>query len=102
LARDLDRGIRCTADKDWNAFAAIGFDMRKAVFNLVIFADIGKRLLAAPFGANDLQKFIGAGVTLVLVIDDVAILLQLGGIAPGDDMQGDPAAGKLVDGGKLT
>src|SRR5260370_28803796 len=102
LAGDLDRGVGGAADKDRDAFAAKRFHLRKAVFNFVIFAVIGKRLFACPFGANDIQKFIGAGVTFVLVIDGVAVLSQLGGIAAGDDMQGNPAAGELVAGRKLA
>ncbi len=102
FARHLDRGIGCTAHEDRNACAVIGLHLRKAVLNPVVFAVIGKRLLAGPFGPDDIEKLVGAGVTLVLVVDGVAVLLQFGGIATGDDMQRHPAAGKLIDGRKLT
>jgi hypothetical protein len=102
LARDLDRGIGGAADKDGNAFAAIRLDVREAILNLIIFAVVGKRLFAGPFGSNDIQKLVGARVTFVLVVNGVAVLLQLVGVASGDDMQGNPATGKLIDGGKLA
>src|ERR1700739_3275739 len=102
LARDLDGGIGCAADKNWNALAAKRLDLREAVLNLIIFAVIGKRLLTGPFGTKDIQKLVGAGVALVLVVERVAVLLQLGGIAPGDDVERDPAAVKLVDGRQLA
>src|SRR5450631_1112830 len=102
LARNLDRSVGCAAEEDWNAFAAIGFYLRKAVLNLVVFAIVGKRLLTGPFGANDIEKLVGSGIALVLVVDGVAILLQFDGVAAGDDVQRDPAAGKLIDGRQLT
>ena len=102
LARHLDRGVGCPAHEDRNACAVIGLHLRKAVLNPVVFAFIGKRLLAGPFSPDDIEKLVGAGVTLVLVVDGVAVLLELGGIAAGDDMQRHPAAGKLIDGCKLA
>src|SRR3979490_2505689 len=102
LARDLDRGVGATADKDRNALTAIRFYLREAVLHLIIFAVIGKRLFAGPFRPHHIEELAGAGVALILVVDDIAILLQLGGVAAGDDMQGDPAAGELIDGRKLA
>jgi len=75
LARDLDRSIRAAADEDRNAFAAIGLHLREAVLHLIIFALIGERLFAGPFGSNHIQEFAGPRIALVLVVDDVAVLL---------------------------
>src|SRR5256885_1407197 len=97
LARDLDRGVGAAADENRNALAAIRLHLRKAVLHLIVFAIIGKRLFAGPFGPHHIEELAGAGVTLILVVDDVAVLLQLGGVAAGDDMQGDPAARELID-----
>ena len=102
LARDLDRGVGTAADEDRNAFAAIGLHLRETVLHLVIFAFIGERPFAGPFGPNHIQELAGPGIAFVLVADDIAILPQLGGVAAGDDMQGDAAAGELVDRCKLA
>src|SRR3954464_14346021 len=97
LARHLDRGVGSAADEDRNALAAIRFYLRKSVLHLIIFSVIGKRLFASPFGSNHIEELAGAGVAFVLVVDDIAVLLQFGGVAAGDDMEGDPAAGQLID-----
>src|SRR3981189_350969 len=97
LAGYFDRGVGSAADEDRNAFATIGFHLRETVLHLVIFAVIRKRLFAGPFGPHHNQVVAGPRVAFVLVVDAIAVLLQLGGIAAGDDMQGDAAAGELID-----
>jgi hypothetical protein len=84
------------------ASEAIRLHLRKAVLDLVVFAVIGKRLVAGPFGAKHIQEFIGAGVALVLVVEGIAILPELGGIATGDDVERNPPFRKLVDGRELA
>ena len=91
LACHLDRGVRRTADEDRNAIGAVRLDLRKPVLDLVIFAVIGERLLARPFGANHVEKLIGTRVTLVLVVEGVAILPEFDRIPAGDDVERNPA-----------
>ena len=76
--------------------------LRKALLDLVIFAVVVERLLAGPFGADDVEEFAGARVALVLVVERVAVLAQLGGVAAGDDVKRDAAAGELVERGELA
>ena len=51
---------------------------------------------------HHIEKLVGTGVTFVLVVKGIAVLPQLGGIAAGDDMQRNPAPGKLIDGRELA
>src|SRR5438132_2072374 len=101
LSRHLDGGVGGTPDKDRYAFAAIGFYLRETVLDLIVFAGIAEGLFAAPFGPHHIEEFGGAGVAFVLVVDGVSVLLQLGGVAAGDDMEGDAATGELIDGRQL-
>ena len=102
LARDFNRGIGAAADEGVDASGLIGLDLGKALFDLVIFAVVVERFFTRPFGADDIEELGGAGVTLVLVVERVAVLAQLGGVAPGDDVQRHAAARKLVDGCELA
>jgi hypothetical protein len=101
-ASDLDGRIRAAADKGVDAARVMGLHLRKALFDFVIFAVVIERLFAGPFGSKDVEEFAGPGVTLVLVVERVAVLAQFCGIAAGDDVKRDAAAGKLVEGGELA
>src|SRR5712671_7764014 len=102
LARDLDRSIGTTTDEGIDAASLIGLDLGKAFLDLVVFAVVVERFFTGPFGADNIEELRGARVTLVLVIERVAVLAQLRGVAPGDDVQRDAAARKLVDGCELA
>ena len=80
----------------------MGLHLRKPLFDLVIFAVVIERFFAGPFGAKDVEEFAGPRVALVLVVERVAVLAQFGGIAAGDDVKRDAAAGELVEGRKLA
>ena len=82
LARHLDRRIGAPPTKIGMPSLLIRLHLRKAVLNLVIFAVIGERLLAGPFGADDIEELVGAGVALVLVVDGVAVLLSSVALPP--------------------
>src|SRR6267154_4190291 len=102
LAGDLDRGVGSATDEDRNAGAVVRLQLREAVLDLIIFAAIAERLVRAPFGTDDIEELGSAGIALVLVVKDIAVLSQLGRIAAGDDVQGNPSARELVDSGQLS
>src|SRR6188508_711883 len=102
LAGHLDSRIRTAADERIDAAGMRGLHLRKASLDLVVLAIVIERLLAGPFGAKDVEKFAGSRVALVLVVKRISVLPQLGGVAAGDDMKRDAAAGKLVEGCELT
>ena len=101
FSSDLDRAVGGTTDEDPDALGAIRLHSGEAVLHLIIFAGIIERLIAGPFGANDVEEFACPRVPLLLVVDGVAVLPELGCIAAGDDMQRHAAPGELVDGRKL-
>src|SRR5215470_19377956 len=84
---DLDRSIGPAADKRVDAAGLIRLDLRKPLLNFVVLAVVVERLFAGPFGTDNVEELIGARVTLILVINRVAVLPQLRSIAPGDDMK---------------
>src|SRR5207237_6927174 len=96
-AGHLDRGIRTTADEGVDAAGMMGFHLRKALRDLVVFAVVIERLVAGPFGAHDVEEFAGPRVTLVLVVERVAVLAQFVGVAAGDDVKRRATAGKLIE-----
>ncbi len=59
LACNLDGRIRSAADKDRNAFRAIGFDVRKPVLDLIIFPAVIEWLLAGPFSPDNIGLLAG-------------------------------------------
>src|SRR5437667_98721 len=87
LARDFNRGIGTAADEGVDAAGVIRLDLGKAFFDVIVFAVVVERLFAAPLQANDIEKLVGAGITLVLVVWGIAVGAQLGGVAAGDDVQ---------------
>jgi hypothetical protein len=102
LARDIDRGIGAAADEGVDTSGLKRLDLGKALLDLVVFAVVVERFFTGPFGADNIEELVGAGVTLVLVVKRVAVLAQLCRVAPGNDMQRDAAARKLVDGCELA
>jgi hypothetical protein len=82
--------------RDPDALRPVGLDLREAVLDLVVLARITEGLVAAPFGAHDIEELAGAGIALVLVVERIAILPQLGGVAAGDDVERDAPARELV------
>src|SRR5882672_8929450 len=102
LARHLDRGIGATTDEGVDASGLIGLDLGKALLDLVVFTVVVERFFTGPFSADDIEELVGARVTLVLVVERVAVRAQFGRVAAGDDVQRDAAAGKLVDGCELA
>src|SRR5258708_2467148 len=97
LAGDLDRGIGPTTDEDRNSGTVIRLQVREAAFDLIIFTAVAERLVRIPFGPDNIEEFGGAGIALVLVVEDIAVLSQFGRVAAGDDVQGDAPARELVD-----
>src|SRR6201987_2774446 len=87
LARDIDRRVRSAAEVDSDALRTIRLYLREGVLDLVIFARIVERLFTRPFGTHDIEEFAGAGVAFVLVVERIAVLPELPGIAAGDDVQ---------------
>src|SRR4030088_80421 len=98
---NLDRGVGRAADKGVDASGLIGLDLGKALLDLVVFAVVVERLFTGPLGAKNIEELVGTCVTLVLVVERVAVLAQLRGVTPRDDVQRDAAARKLVDGCEL-
>ncbi len=87
FGRDLDRGVGAAADECIDAVLLDWLYLGKAFLDRVIFAAVVERLLAGPFQPHDVEELAGARVALVLVVEHVAVLAQLGGIAAGDHMQ---------------
>jgi hypothetical protein len=100
LARHVDGRIRRAADEDMDRHGRL--HLREAALDLIILAGIVEWFLARPFLLDDIEPFAGAGVTLVLVVERIAVLPQLLGIAAGDDMQRDAAMVEILDGGELA
>ncbi|MHC2711249.1 hypothetical protein ACVIQS_004110 [Bradyrhizobium diazoefficiens] len=97
LAGDVDRRVRGAAEIDTDALGTIRLHLREGILDLVVLALVGERLVAGPFQLENIEELGGAGVALVLVVERVAVLPELGGVAAGDDVKRDAAAGKLVE-----
>ena len=101
LAGDRDGGVRGAAEIDRQVAALIRLHRPEGGLHLIVFAAVVERSGAGPFLAHDVEVFLGAGVALVLG-QVIAVLAHLVIGATGDDVDGDTAAGELVEGGQLT
>ncbi len=92
LAGDLDRLFRRAAEEDRQV---VGLDRREGALQRIERAVVVERLLRRPFPADDLEIFVGSGITLRLDgVIAVARHFLIG--AAGDDVDGDAAAAQLV------
>ena len=56
-----------------------------------------ERPIAGPDPAQEIDIFLGPGIALVMA-EEIAVAPLFDIVAAGDDMDGEPAAGELVEG----
>ena len=89
------------AEVDRDARALHGPDLGRGALDPVERALVVHRRLGGPDGLQDGDVLVGAGVALVLA-QPVAVARLVGVVAAGDDVDGGPPAGELVEGGEGT